>query len=393
ADVLEGSVRKTTTGVRVNAMLIRTIDGVSTWTKTFDRPTDDIFAVQDDITRSIARELRVKLHPGADSLGRAHTPSSPAHELVLRGEELLNQSAEPALRQALDDFKQAIAADSLYARAYVGIATAYTKLADVASLPPNTIPEAVAAAKRALALDSSAVGARTLLGMDLVEFSGDWAAAKAEIDSALRRDSTSAEARASLALYELAMRRPRRAVAQAQRALAFDPLSAPYSDFLERAWLAAREPDSAIAQHRRTQQLSPGYISHDSRLGEAYRQKNMFNEALAEYEKTSRALGHVTPGQIITLRALGRLDEAKKLLADLDAAWPKTYVPPELIAGAHARLGQSDQAIAWLERGAALHSGALAGDGVDFDLEPLRGQPRYEALLEKLGMPTQLDPR
>ncbi len=107
----------------------------------------------------------------------------------------------------------------------------------------------------------------------------------------------------------------------------------------------------------------------------------------------TRAFGHATPGYIITLHALGRAEEAKKSLHDLEASWPKAYVPPELIAGAHARLGDLEGAMSWLERGVALHSGMLPGDGVDYDLEPLRDHPRYKALLEKLGMPPVMDPR
>jgi serine/threonine-protein kinase len=393
ADLLEGSVRRTGTGLRVNAMLIRTSDGVSRWTRTFDRTTADLFSVQDDITRSIARELRLELHPGADSLGRAHTPSAAAHDLVLRGEELLGQASDAGLRQAIEYFKQAAAADSQYARAFVGLATAYTKLADVALLPHDAFPDAIAAAKHALALDSTSAGAHALLGIDLLEFSGDWAAAKAELDSTLRLDPSNADAHEDLAIYEMAMGRPRRALAHAQRALALDPLSAAYSSLVERLFLAAREPDSAIAQHRRTQELSPGYLVHDSQLGEALRQKGMLEDALAEYEQACRALGHATPGYIITLHALGRGDEAKKLLRELESTWPKTYVPPELIAGAHARLGELGAAMTWLERGVALRSGALPGDGVTYDLEPLRGNPRYTALLEKLGMSPGVDPR
>jgi TolB-like protein/tetratricopeptide (TPR) repeat protein len=391
ADLLEGSVRRTGAGLRVNAMLIRTRDGVSTWTKTFDRTTDDLFAVQDDITRAIAHELRLKLHPGVDSLGRAHTPSPAAHELVLRGEELLDQGSESAIRQALDDFKQAAAADSLYARAYVGIATASTKLEDVAFVPRESQPEAIAAAKRAFSLDSAAIGAHALLGMDLLEFSGDWAAAKREFDSTLEVEPSSADAHAGLAVYELAMRRPRHAIAHAQRALALDPLSARYSALVERLFLAAREPDSAIAQHRHTQQLSPGYLVHDSPLGEAYRQRGLLTEALAEYEYASRTLGHATPGYIITLYLFGRTDEAKKVLRDLEAHWPRTFVPPEYLAGVHARLGEPEAAMTWLERGVALRSGALPGDGVYYDLEPLQGNAKYRDLLRKLGMPAEVE--
>jgi serine/threonine-protein kinase len=391
ADLLEGSVRRTGNGLRVNATLISTRDGVARWNKTFDRTTADVFAVQDDITRSIARELRLKLHPGADSLGRAHTPSAATHELVMRGEELLEQGSEAALRQAIDYFKQAAVADSQYARAFVGIASAYTKLADVALLPHDALPEAIAAARHALALDTTSAGAHAVLGMDLLEFRGDWAAAKRELDSTLQFDPSSADAHANLAVYEMAMRRPRRAVSHAQRALALDPLSAANSARLEHLWLAAHEPDSAIAQHKHTQDLSPNDRTHDSWLGEAYRQKGMLPEALAEYERFSRVVGHATPGQIITLHALGRADQAKKLLQELEAAWPKAYVPPELIAGAHARLGEPDKAVDWLERGVALRSGALPGDGIYYDLEPLRGNPRYESLLQKLGMPPQAE--
>ena len=389
ADVLEGSVRRTGAGLRVNAMLIRTSDGISTWKKTFDRPTGDLFAVQDDITRAIAGELRVKLHPGADSLGRAHTPVGSAHELYLRGEELLGKGSERALREAIDYFQQAVAADSEYARAYVGIATAYEQLAGAFAPSGDAYPEAIAAARRALALDPSAASAHTLLGSAALEYGSDWARARAELDSALRDDPNLATAHAGLAVYETAMGRPLVALDHAHRALALDPLSATYSGLVESLWLAARQPDSAIAQHRRTQELSPGYIHHDSWLGEAYRQKGMLGDALAEYERVAGALGRPTPGYIVTLNALGRTDEARRLLRELESSWPRTYVPPELIAGAHARLGEPHVAMTWLDKGVALRSSFVPDDGVLYDLEPLRGHPRYKALLEKLGMPAR----
>jgi hypothetical protein len=101
----------------------------------------------------------------------------------------------------------------------------------------------------------------------------------------------------------------------------------------------------------------------------------------------------MTPGHMIALHALGRTPEAKKGLADLEAAWPATYVPPELIAGVHARLGDFDGAVTWLERGVATKSGLVPLIGLLFDLEPLREEPRYEALLRRVGIPEAIDSR
>jgi tetratricopeptide (TPR) repeat protein len=323
----------------------------------------------------------------------AHTPSLAAHDLYSRGEYLLNQNTEPALRQAIIYFRQAVALDSSYAQAYVGIAQAYSYLADSFASAADTYPDALAAAKRAVALDSNSSDAHVLLGLGVLEFGNDWALAKAQLDQALRLEPDSPDAYRDLSFYEAAMRRPRRAVANAQRALALDPLSAANSRLVELWWLAARQPDSAIVQHRYTQTLSPTLLDHESLLGDAYRQKGMLKEALVEYERATKSLGRTSTGYIVTLHALGRSAEALALLRDLEHDWPKQYLAPELLAGARARLGDLDAAVKWLDKGVALRSGALSGDGVSYDLEPLRGFPPYELLLRRLKMPDHVDMR
>jgi TolB-like protein/Tfp pilus assembly protein PilF len=395
SDVLEGSVRRTGNGLRVNAELVRASDGTASWRKTFDRSASDLFAVQDEITRSIAGELHIKLRPVANSASALapHTPSLAAHDLYSRGEYLLNQNTEASLPRAIDYFKQAVALDSTYAQAYVGIAQAYSYLADSFASAADTYPDAIAAARRAVALDSNSADAHALLGLDVLEFGGDWAQAKAQLDAAIRLEPDSPNAYRDLSFYEAAMRRPRRAVANAQRALALDPSSAANSRLVETWWLTAHEPDSAIAQHRHTQTLSPALLDHESLLGDAYRQKGMLKEALVEYERATKSLGRTSVGYIITLHALGRNAEALALLRDLENGWPKKYLAPELLAGARARLGDFDAAVKWLDKGLALRSSALSSDGMAYDLEPLRGFPPYESLLRRLNMPDHVDMR
>jgi serine/threonine protein kinase len=371
SELLEGSVRRTAAGLRVNASLIRTRDGVSTWSKTFDRPDTDLFAVQDDITRAIARALRVKWKPDA----KKHVPPVAAHEAYLRGEANLTQGSEPALRRAIQFFNQAIALDSEHAQAHAGLAAAYIYLADAYMPPGDAYPKAIAAANRALALDSTFAEAQATLGLSVLAYNSDPEAAKALFDEALRENPNSARANEYLSFFEL------------------DPLSPMASGLVEWWFLVLRQPDSAIAHHAVTQRLSPGFVYFDSFLGEAYRQKGMHDRALAEYEQVSRVLGHVTPGQIIATYALGRTAEAQKALADLEAAWPATYVPPELIAGVHARMGNFDGAVTWLQKGVDTKSGLVPLIGLLFDLEPLREEPRYEALLRKVGIPEQVDNR
>jgi serine/threonine-protein kinase len=391
-EVLEGSVRRTGSGLRINAMLVRARDGKSRWTQTFDRPDSDLFAVQDEITRSIARALHIKLHRG-DSLQSNHVSSIQAHEAYLHGLANLDRGSEPALRRAIDSFNQAIALDTDHARAHAGLATAYTYLADVFVPPGDAYPQAISEANRAIELDSTLAEGMATLGLDVLVYNSDPEAAKALFDQALRANPGSSRAYEHLSWYELAMRRPKRAVAAAQRALKLDPLSPSASNLVEWWWLMAREPDSTIAQHKRTKTLAGDFVYHDSFAGEAYRQKGMLNEALAEYDRASRTLGHATSGHIITLHALGRTDEARKLLQDLETGWPQMYVAPELLASAHARLGDFDGAMQWLEKGAEVKSGLTPLVGVLYDLEPLHDDPRYEALLKRLGIPQQIDMR
>jgi serine/threonine-protein kinase len=388
-ELLEGSVRRTASGLRVNASLIRTRDGKTTWSQTFDRPDTDFFAVQDQITRSIARALRLKWQPA----GRAHVPPLAAHEAYLRGEANLDQSSEAALRRAIVFFNQAIAIDSEHAQAHAGLAMAYAYLADVFAPPGDAFPQAIAAANKALELDSTFADAHATLGYAVLAYNADPEAAKALFDEAVRENPNSSRAYEYLSYFDIALRRPRRAVAAAQRALKLDPLSAAASGLVEWWFLMARQPDSAIAQHKVTQRIAPAFLYLDSFVGEALRQKGMHTQALAEYEAASRSLGHMTPGHMIALHALGRTADARKGLADLEAAWPATYVPPELIAGVHARLGDFDGAVAWLERGVATKSGLVPLIGLLFDLDPLREEPRYEALLRRVGIPETVDGR
>ena len=388
-EVLGGSIIRTPSGFRVVATLVRARDGKTVWSKSFERPDSALIALEDEIVAELARKFRIKWQPDA----RDHTPAFAAHEAYLRGAAHLDPSSEASLRRAIAFFNQAVSIDSEHAQAHGGLAVAYTHLADAFAPPADAYPQAIAAANRALQLDSAFADAQATLGFDVLAYHADFEAAKAILDQSLRVNPHSSRAYAYMTFFEASVRRPRRAIDAARHALRLDPLSAFASGLVEWSFLWSRQPDSALTQHAVTNRLSPTFAYFDSFSGEALRQKGMHHEALAEYEVAGRTLGHLTPGYIITLNALGRTVEAKQALAELEANWPAVYIPPELIAGVHARFGDFDRAMAWLEKGVATKSGLMPLIGLLYDLGPLRDDPRYEALLHKVGIPERIDDR
>lgn len=389
SEVLEGGIRRSGNGFHVTANLVRTRDGATLWSKSFDRPDGDLLAVRDDISRAIARTLRIKWTP--ESAGSRHVPPIEAHEAYLRGLASLDRRSEQALRRAIGFFQQAIALDSGHAPAYAGLAAASTYLADAFVPPDSAYPRAIAAANTAIALDSTLADARATLGYAVLSYQADPDAARAILERAIRENPNSACAYEYLSFVEISRRRPRHAIAAARRALELDPLSPVASGLVEWWFLLSGQPDSALAQHAVTARLAPGvYTHHDSFLGDALRQKGIHMEALAEYAEASRMLGHATAGYAITLHLLGRTPEARSVLAEMEAHWPKTYIAPELIAGVHARLGDFNRAVAWLEKGVTMKSGLSPLVGMLPDLEPLRDDPRYQAILRRRNIPEQI---
>jgi TolB-like protein/Flp pilus assembly protein TadD len=391
ANILEGTVQKAADQVRVNVQLIKAETDAHLWAETYDRKLTDIFGVESDIAKTIADTLQAKLTGSEKNAITAQpTENTEAHEFYLKGRYFWNKRTGPDLRKAIDYFKQAIDKDPKYALAYAGLADSYTLLSAYgAGSPQESFPSAKTAAQKALELDDTLAEAHTSLGQILLFYDLDLAGSTKEFERAIALNPNYATAHhwygvgPAMSLGEFD-----RAIAELKRAQQLDPLSLIINADLGVAFATARRYDEAIAQLRKTIEMDPRFYYAHWNLGVALELKGELREALAEYKKAAELDDDpIVLGLIAHAYAkLGERDQAVKLLAQLQQVAAHRYVPFSTFAGVYMALGEKDKAIDYLER--AYRDHALSGIKVDPMLDPLRGDPRFEALVAKI-FPTQ----
>jgi TolB-like protein len=392
ATLLEGTVRRAGGRLRVGAHLINADSGYDLWSDEYERDVRDVFAVQDEITRAIVGALRVKLGAAAGApLRRPSTTSPEAHDLYLHGRFFYEKRSEDGLRKALRFFQQAIAQDSVYALAYSGLADTYNFLAAFGFDPPHDmVPRAKAAALRALQLDSMLPEAHTSLGFTTLFYDWDWPAADREFSRALAFDSTFTPALLYHGWYNVAVGRLDAAIRDLERALSIDPLSLILNTRLATMLHWARRYDAAVAQLRRTLAIDSSYDLAHAQLAREYVQLGRCTDALAELRGRTGVFAPYYEGSIVGYAAgfCGRTTEARQSLDTMLARIERgMYVSPEAVAIVYAGLGDKDQAFAWLDRAFDDRTWSLYLLRVEPMLDGLRGDPRFAALIRRVGLP------
>jgi len=383
ANVLEGSLRREGNRVRVTAELINTRTGFHLWTETYDRQLEDVFALQDEITRSIVDALKIKL---AVSLPAHEQRNIEVYDLYLQGLYFSNKSSEEDLRRALSFFQRAVEKDPTFARAWTGIAKVWYFLADVYVKPLEAYPASKEAALKAIALDEKDAEARCYLSEAKRVLDWDLAGADAELNHALELDPNSAPAHffsALLPLFRGGLKEGLRLVLEAEK---LDPVSPIISYVATAAYLANDQIDEAISEGQRTLQLDPNYFYLDSDLAAAYREKGNFDEAIALYTKAQETTHLPSSGLAITYTRMGREIEAQNILAQLLQAREKRYVSAPVIAAVYVAFGDKDEAFRWLERAFAEHSGILQWIAFLPEFRPLHSDARFPHLLRRIGV-------
>ena len=390
-NILEGSVQKSNDQVRVTVQLINAMTDAHLWAEIYDRKLTDIFAVESDIAKTIADTLQVKL-TGSEkiSIGKTPTMNPEAYELYLKGRFFWNKRTAADLRKGIDYFNQAIAKDPGYALAYAGLADSYVILSVFgAASPQDSIPQARAAAKKALELDDTLAEAHASSGRIAGPYDFEFDRSIAEFERAIQLNPNYAMAHHWLSWGPLtALGRFDRAVAEGKRAVELDPLSLiNNADLGGNVYLNARRYDEAIAQLRKTIEMDPRFYLAHYYLGQAFQLKGQRAEAITEYQKAveldddPEALAYL--GQAYARS--GQRDEALNILAHLKEEAKSRYVSGYAMALMFMGLGDKEQAIDALER--AYREGAgndLFTIRVDPMLDDLRGQPDFEALAEKI---------
>src|SRR6266480_4244767 len=384
ANVLESSLRREGNRVRVTAELINTRTGFHLWTETYDRQLEDVFALQDEITRSIVDALKIKL---AVSLPAREQPNTEVYDLYLQGLYFSNKSSEEDLRRALSFFQRAVEKDPAFARAWTGIAKVWYFLADVYVKPLDAYPASKEAALKAIPLDEKEAEARCYLSEAKRVLDWDLAAADAELKRALQLDPNSAPAHFFLALLPLFRGEVKEGLGLVLEAEKLDPLSPIISYVATAAYLADDQVDDAISEGQRTRRLDPHYFYLDSNLAAAYREQGNFAEAIALYTKAQEEQRFPSSGLAITHARMGQQAQAKKILDQLLQERQTRYVSAQIIAAIHVGFGNKDEAFRWLELAAAEHSGILQWIAFLPDFRPLRPDARFPNLLRRIGVP------
>ena len=390
ANILEGSVQKANDEVRVNVQLINALTDAHLWADTYDRKLTDIFAVESEIAKTVADVLQAKLTGSEQHVIAARpTDNTEAHQLYLKGRFFWNKRTGNDLKKSIDYFDQAIAADPNYALAYAGVADAYVLLPGYSGgIPRDCYPKAIAAAKKALELDDTLAEARTSLALAIWYYDFDFSQANREFQRAIELNPNYAIAHQQYGNNTLsAIGRFNDAILEGKRAVELDPLSLVINADLGVDYYYARRYDEAIAQLRKLLEMDPGYYFAYVTLGEALEMKGAHDAAIAECQK-AQALNDDPLVLALLAHAYGlsgNKTEAEKIMDQLKALSKARYVSAYSFSLAYLGLDDKEEALQWLEQSYQDRAGADIGwIRVDPLFDPLHGDPRFEALAEKI---------
>ncbi|HMU61918.1 MAG TPA: protein kinase [Gemmatimonadales bacterium] len=392
ATLLDGSVRRDGDRVRIVAQLIDAETDQHLWAETYDRRLTDIFAIQSDVALQIATALRAELSPDEKSrIRREPTRDLQAYQLYLQGRHWFVRHTADGLRQAIDYFGRAIARDPGFALAHADLAQAYLEVALASGVglmhPREAYALAEASVARALTLDSTLGEAHCMLGFLKYVHHFDWAGAEAEFRRALELAPGSADAHDLYGRLLAAQGRHDEAIRLEARAQELDPLS--HRTDLASALLRAGRFEEAVVAAQHAVELDPQYGRARATLGWAYLKTGRTEEGLAELEQGAALTQHdpMFLGQLGEAYGLtGRVEQARDVLRKLTEHAHQEYVTPYYRAYVHTGLGEFDLAIDCLEQSLAEGTGGLYGLKASFLFAPLRGHPRFTALLERLNL-------
>jgi TolB-like protein/DNA-binding winged helix-turn-helix (wHTH) protein/Tfp pilus assembly protein PilF len=390
--VVEGTVLRSGDRVRITAQLIEATSDKHLWSQSYEGELRDTLALQSQVARAIAEQIRISINPQEQAaLKNVKVVNPQAYESYLRGRFFWNKRTADGLKVALAYFNQAIDEDPNYAQAYSGLADTYALLGDwqyAVMTPKQALPKAKAAAIKALELDSALGEAHNSLAFCLDGFDWDFDAAGKEFRRAIELNPGYATAHHWYAWHLSLLGRYDEAIAEMKKAENLDPLSLIINADLAELLVLAHLPDESIEQSRKTIEMDSNFALAHNQLAQACLQKHLNDEAVAELQKALQLSGG-SPTVMANLArayvASGKRNEALELLNDLKKRSNSTYSHGSEIAVIYAALGDSDQAMNWLEKGyqERFNPGVLLRPGFD----PLRSDPRFQALVRRIGLP------
>ena len=387
--VLNGRVMQRGDQLTLNLELIETSTENVIWSEQYDRKQSDLVSLQTEIARDVSSKIKTKLS-GADEkkLAKNYTANPEAYQLYLKGRFYWNKRTADGLTQAASFYKQAIEKDPGYALAYSGLAETYVLFSQYSvAAPKDSMPQAKAAALKAIELDGSIAEAHAALSIYFSGYSWDRPAAERELRRAIELKPGYATAQHWLGIFYATSQRGDEAIAAAHRAEELDPLSLIISADTGFDLILLRRYDEAITQLQKTLKLEPNFYYAHYMLGSAYIQKGMYSQAIAECRESLKLNPEPWSKALlaVALARSGGRGEAMKLRDELKSEIARRYVASYFVAIADTALNEKEGAFAALEKDFTERSGYISGMPIDPLLDDLRADPRWAALVQKVA--------
>lgn len=386
--VLEGSVRKAGSRVRVSAQLIRTSDETHLWAKNYERNLEDILGLQAEVSQAIANEIQVELTPEEHARVAGSGRVNPeAYDAYIRGRYYWNLRTPEGLQEALQLFQTAASLAPDYAPAYTGISDSYNVLAGQNLADPASVyPKAYQAALKAMQLHDSLAEPHASLASILASYHWDFPAAEREFRRAIELNPSYATAHQWYSELLVGQGRFPEALAEISDAQRLDPLSGIISGRVVMTYLFAHQPEQAVAAGRRTVELYPSFPYGRWALGLAYVHRGMYEDAITELKKgaaLSARAPHIISVLAYVYAVTGRHAEAQELRRELQQRSSTGYVAAFHIALVYLGLGDKDKAFEFLTKAVENHQEPFPAAFHDALLDPLRSDPRWTELEKK----------
>jgi TolB-like protein/DNA-binding winged helix-turn-helix (wHTH) protein/Tfp pilus assembly protein PilF len=389
--IVEGTVARTESHVRITAQLIDANSDHHLWARSYERDLKDVLALQDEVARDIAEEIRIKLTPKERTLlTRVQAIDPEAHDDYLRGRFWWSKRTAEGEWKGLDYFQKAIAKEPNYALAYAGVADSYLVLGHHGRMAPReALPKAKQAAIKALELDPSLAEAHTSLATVKLAYDWDWPGAENEFKQALALNPNYSTAHHWYSHYLVPMGRLDEAIQELERARELDPFSAPVNDFLGMTLYFDRQYDDAIRQFRRALEMHPEMTEWHDEIANTYEQKNSLAEAFAERQQTVRLNGDTQLAA--SLEQVYQHSGYKGYLAariqSQEQASKFGSVDNMHLAHLCAILGDQAHALHYLENAYDERNPWLLNVQVDPAMDSLRSSAGFRDLIRRIGLP------
>jgi TolB-like protein len=387
-NVLEGSVRKAGQKLRITAQLINVADGYHLWSERFDREMTDIFAIQDEIAQAVSAKMKAGIQGDRiEGVAKRYTENVEAYNLYLKGIYWRRMLSVDLVSKSFDFFNRAIEKDPGYALAFAGLAYAYLVLSFYSPTPPKDLyPKARQAALRALELDDRLAEAHEALGVVKVYWEWDWLGAEREFQRTLELNPGYVWGYFHLANIRGSNGRFDEAIEIFRKIHFLDPLNTAFTRNLGESYLHAGRLREAEETLRDAIEIDSSLPMTSITLGYVLLKQSRYEDALTAMKKDPLK-GSVLELNIgIIYASMGKREEALRILNDWQERSEKEFASPYYMAVLCFALGKNDLGFKWLEKGYEEHDGWLMNMKVDFLLDDVRDDPRFSALLKKMGL-------